>query len=428
MNNKKLSTQPYKGTKDYYPEDMFKRNFLFNIWRETAYEFGYQEYDTPILENADIYRAKSGDELANTQLYNFVDKGGREVAIRPEMTPSLARIIAARFQQIPKPIRWFSIDKFYRYEKPQRGRSREFFQLNIDIFGVTDVTAEVEIFQYINRVMEKLNAPKSSWKVYINNRYLMDYIFTKVIGIEIEDIPKVARAVDNYTKVSKEEYPKYLESVGLNQIQVRQLIDFLGKDISYIETLKDKSKGAKELVKLLNLCKDLELDNFEFKPYIMRGLTYYTGNVIEMFDVGSQSNPRALFGGGRYDDLLEIFDKDKLPAFGIGWGSITMEDYIETYNLYPEYKEGVDVYVALIEGKETSEVLRIAQDLRAIGLRVQSNLQQEDLKKQLSFANRNGCTFIIFKGQEGWVVKDMRDRKQTVIEESKGISGYFKNL
>ncbi len=418
MNKYKLSTQPYKGTQDYYPEDMFKRDYLFNIWRETAYEFGYQEYDTPILENAEIYRAKSGDELANTQLYNFVDKGGREVAIRPEMTPSLARIIAAKFQQIPKPIRWFSIDKFYRYEKPQRGRSREFFQLNIDIFGIDKMGAEIEIFQYINSVMEKLKAPKNSWKVYVNNRYLMDYVFTEILKIKSEDIPKVARAIDNYTKIKRDEYPKYLEDVGLDKLQVGKLIDFLNQDINYIEGLKDKSRGAKELVELFAMVKELGLNNFEFKPYIMRGITYYTGTVIEMFDVGGDKNPRAMFGGGRYDDLLEIFDKEKLPAFGIGWGSVTMLDYLDTYNLIPEYKSNIDVLIALENEKDLVKSLKIAQTMREQGKKVETQLKTEDLKKVLSSANKRGVRYVVFTIDGKWMLKDMEKGIQSTLEDS----------
>lgn len=418
MNKYKLSTQPYKGTQDYYPEDMFKRDYLFNIWRETAYEFGYQEYDTPILENAEIYRAKSGDELANTQLYNFVDKGGREVAIRPEMTPSLARIIAAKFQQIPKPIRWFSIDKFYRYEKPQRGRSREFFQLNIDIFGIDKMGAEIEIFQYINSVMEKLNAPKDSWKVYVNNRYLMDYVFTEILKVSTDEIPKVARAIDNYTKVKRDEYPKYLEEVGLDKLQIGKLIDFLNQDINYIEGLKDKSRGARELVELFKLVKNLGLNNFEFKPYIMRGITYYTGTVIEMFDVGGDKNPRALFGGGRYDDLLEIFDKEKLPAFGIGWGSVTMLDYLETYNLIPEYKTNIDILIALQDEKDLVKSLSLAQQIRREGKNVETQLKTEDLKKVLGSANKRKIRYVIFMLDEKWILKDMEKGIQSTLEDT----------
>ncbi|MBI2356490.1 histidine--tRNA ligase [Candidatus Dojkabacteria bacterium] len=426
MKNIKLSTQPYKGTQDYYPEDMYKRDFLFNTWRETAKEFGYLEYDTPFLENADIYRAKSGDELANTQLYNFVDKGGREIAIRPEMTPSLARIVAARFQQLPKPIRWFSIDKFYRYEKPQRGRSREFFQLNIDIFGITGMGAEVEIFQYINSVMKKLGAPENSWKVYVNNRYLMDYIFEEVLKVSKENIPGIARAIDNYTKIKREEYPEYLKDAGLDQLQVGKLIDFLQQDMTYIEKIKDESRGAKELVELFKLCKELGLNNFEFKPYIMRGITYYTGTVIEMFDVGGDKNPRALFGGGRYDDLLEIFGKEKLPAFGIGWGNVTMMDFLETYNLIPTYKEDIDVLVALTDKKDLSETLRVSTSIREAGVKVLTQLKEDDLGKQLGSANRKGFKYVVFLSEKSWMIKDMTTGIQTKVEGD--IKGYFKEL
>jgi histidyl-tRNA synthetase len=410
----KLSTQPYKGTKDYYPEDMFRRNYLFDIWEQTAKEFGYEEYDTPILEEADLYRAKSGDELANTQLYNFMDKGGREVAIRPEMTPSLARIIAAKGAQIPKPIRWFNIGKFYRYEKPQRGRTREFFQLNIDILGVSNINAEVEIFQYIDRVMEKIKAPKDSWALYVNNRYLMDYLFDEILGLKAEMKAKLSRAIDNYTKMESADFKEYLIEIGLNEFQVKSTIQFISMEEKDLKKLEGKTKGADQLIELFEKCKALGLKNFVFKPYIMRGIAYYTGTVIEMYDVGGSSNPRALFGGGRYDDLLEIFGKEKLPAFGLGWGSITMMDFMETYKLFPEYKSYTQVYITLTDEDSLIESSKIAKELRSAGVIVEQQLIATDLRKQLTYISKKNIRWgIILDGSKVYL-KDMQSGNQKV--------------
>ncbi|MCK9369091.1 histidine--tRNA ligase [Candidatus Dojkabacteria bacterium] len=416
MEKTKLTTQPYKGTRDFYPLDVKKRDYLFNIWRQTALEFGYEEYDTPILEEAALYRAKSGDELANTQLYNFTDKGGREVAIRPEMTPSLARMIAAKVSEIPKPIRWFNIGKYYRYEKPQKGRSREFFQLNIDLLGIETIDAEVEVFAFINSVMEKLKAPKNTWCIFLNNRYLMDYVLDKELKLDDKLKKSVARAIDNYTKVKKEEFPAYLKETGLNDEQVTKLVAYLQIDFKGLEKYTEKTQGAKDILEVLNKTKALGITNVEFKPYIMRGLAYYTGCVIELYDVGGDSASRALFGGGRYDDLLTIFGKDKLPAFGIGWGDVTTEDYLETYNLYPIFENETEVFVTLLD-KDLLEMASLAaQYLRNKGVKVEQQLKEMKLGKQLEYANKKGFKFALIVEENGYQIKNLKTREQKEIK------------
>jgi histidyl-tRNA synthetase len=414
----KLNTQPYKGTRDYYPEDMFKRNYLFDIWTATAKEFGYEEYDTPFLEEADLYRAKSGEELANTQLYNFVDKGGREVAIRPEMTPSLARMIAAKGAQIPKPIRWFNIGKFYRYEKPQRGRTREFFQLNIDILGVSSINAEVEIFQFITRVMEKIKAPNDSWALYVNNRYLMDYLFEEILAVKDDMKAKLSRAIDNYTKMDAVAFKEYLFEIGLNEFQVNSVIQFISMDEKGLKKFAGKTKGADQLLELFEKLGALGMKNIVFKPYIMRGIAYYTGTVIELYDVGGSSNPRALFGGGRYDDLLEIFGKEKIPAFGLGWGSVTMMDFMETYKLFPEYRSSTKVFVLFDKESSFASLSVLARTLREKGISVEQQITPLDFKKQLSAASKKGYKYVVFLSDDGaLVLKDMDRGIQEILTE-----------
>lgn len=411
-----LTTQPYKGTRDYYPKDMFKRNYIFDIWKETAIEFGYEEYDNPMLEDANLYRAKSGEELANTQLYNFVDKGDREVAIKPEMTPSLARMISARLNELPKPIRWFNIGRYYRYEKPQRGRSREFFQLNFDILGEESTNAEIEVFMFIDRVMRKFNAPSNSWKIFINNRKLVDWVLKDKLNLSEDLKPAVSKAIDNYTKIDKNEYPKYLEEIGLTSSQIENLVEFLSLDIEGLKNIENE--GAKELINILESCTKLGIENIEFKPYIMRGLAYYTGTVMELFDVGSVENPRALFGGGRYDDLLSLFGKDSLPAFGLGWGNVTMEDFLETYNLIPDYVPQTQVFVSLLDDNY-SIVSSISKQLREKGIKVEQQIKPSKLGKQLEYANKKGIPYFIILEENGITLKDLKTGEQSIksIEE-----------
>lgn len=419
----KLTTQPYKGTRDSYPEDMFKREYLFKIWKDVAKSFGYEEYDTPLLEEANLYKVKSGEELANTQLYNFVDKGGREVAIRPEMTPSLARMVAARSMQLPKPIRWFNIGRFYRYEKPQKGRTREFFQLNIDILGVEEMSAELEIFQFIDSVMRKIEAPSGSWKLYVNNRYLMDYLFKDLLKIEGELTKKLARAIDNYTKLSAREFQSYLLEIGLDNLQANIVTEFISMDIKGLEKYRQKSKGASQLLELLEKAEKIGLKNIEFKPYIMRGIDYYTGTVIELFDT-SPNNPRALFGGGRYDDLLTIFGKEKIPAFGLGWGSVTMMDFMETYNLFPEYRSSAQVFITLTPETSLEEASNIAGRLRSAGVGVLQQLTGSDLRKQLSYASKRGFKWVVIIEKGQILLKDMGSG----VQESVDIEGLISKL
>lgn len=415
MNKTKISVQPYKGTRDFYPIDVLKREYLFNIWRQTALEFGYEEYDTPLLEDANLYRVKSGEELSS-QLYNFTDKGGREVAIRPEMTPSLARMIAAKQTEISKPIRWFNIGKYYRYEKPQRGRTREFFQLNIDILGIDSVEAEVEILSFINSVMKKLKAPSSSWKIFVNNRVLMDYIFKEELNVSQDLIPKLSRAIDNYTKINGEEFPAYLKDVGLDSSQIEKLLIFLKFSEKDLVKYEQKSKGAKDVLEILKRSKELGIENIEFKPYIMRGLAYYTGTVIELFDIGGDQNPRALFGGGRYDDLLSIFGKEKLPAFGLGWGNVTTENFLETYNLYPNFKTKTKYFIALTSEDNLKNASILTQRLREKGIFVEQQLKLTSLGKQFQYADKKGIPFALIAEDDGSITfKDLKTREQKVI-------------
>jgi histidyl-tRNA synthetase len=408
--NKELSLSGYKGTTDKYPEDMFYYNYLFHIWRDVAKTFGYEEYDTPLIEEAQLYRAKSGEELASNQLYSFKDKGGREIAIRPEMTPSLARIIAAKRKELRFPLRWFNIGKYYRYEKPQRGRSREFIQLNIDILGIEGIEAELEIIQFVMAVMDKLQAPKETYELKINSRHLLDYLFEEILQIEKEEKREaITKAIDTYLKIEESEFPEYVKELGLNSKQADALLDFLDWDIQDLEKIKDSSKGAKELLDLFEKISSLKINNATFCPYIVRGLQYYTGVVIEMFDVGSKDNPRALFGGGRYDDLLEIFGEESIPAFGLGWGDVTTLDYLKTYNLLPEYKPEIEVFVTLMD-----------ESLRENDINTQMQLTFTKLGKQLDYANKKSIPWVIILGEDELkenkvLLKNMKTSEQETL-------------
>ena len=416
----KLNTSPYKGTSDSYPEEMFYRNYLFDTWKKVAKRFGYEEYDTPLLEEASLYKAKSGEELSNKQLYTFLDKGGREIAIRPEMTPSLARIIAAKRKELRLPLRLFNIGRFYRYERPQRGRTREFFQLNLDILGVGERTSEVEIIQFIMAVMQELNAPKETYELRISNRYLLDYLYDDILKVSEEQKGDITKAIDIFPKIKSDDFREYLQDLDLDKRQIKQLEEFVKWDLGKLEEIKDKSKGAEELLKLFSLLEEIEITNIKFCPYIVRGLDYYTGTVMEMFDIGGDKNPRALFGGGRYDNLLEIFGEEKLPAFGLGWGDITTLDYLKTYNLLPSYTPNTKLFITLMDKEYIEESFKIASFLREKGINTEVQLEEIKLSKQLDYANKKSIPWVLIMGEEEKekdkvILKNMKTSEQLLL-------------
>lgn len=400
MKKENLSKLPYKGTDDMYPKDVFEKKYIFKIWSKVAKNFGYEEYDAPLIEDAILYKVKSGEELANTQLYNFVDKGGREIALRPEMTPSLARMIAAQRNNLLLPIRWFNIGRFYRYEKPQKGRRREFFQLNIDLLGVSTIDAEIEIIQYVMKVMDEFKAPKNTYELRINNRYLIEYLFDEILKLDTELRPKIARALDNYLKMEINDFNGYLKELGLNDNQIKDILEYINWEIEDLKKIEDRSRGAKELIQLFNKLKELSITNIKFAPYIVRGIQYYTGTVVEMYDIGSSENSRALFGGGRYDDLLEIFGEAKLPAFGLGWGETTTLDYLKTYNLLPSFKSNTKVYVTLMNESLLKDMNSLSTYLRENGINTEMQLTATKLKNQLKYANSKGFPWVIIVGED----------------------------
>ncbi len=422
MEDKILSKQPYKGTDDWYPKDMFLRNYLFEIWSRVAKKYGYEEYDTPLIEDAKLYRVKSGDELGTNQLYSFTDKGGREIALRPEMTPSLARMIASKRNELTMPLRWFNIGRYYRYEKPQKGRKREFFQLNIDLLGISSLTAEVEIIQYVIDVMKELKAPKDTFELKINNRYLLEYLFDDILQIDENLKPKLGRALDNYLKIPTKDFPSYLKELSLSDVQISKVLEFLNWDIQDLEKISNSSRGAKELIELFTKLKELNVTNIKFSPYIVRGLAYYTGTVIELYDIGQKASPRALFGGGRYDNLLEIFGESKIPAFGIGWGETTTLDYIKAYNLVPPYESNTKVFVCLMDQSLYTQTNMITSYLREMGINTLSQITPLKLSNQLKYASNRNIPWVVILGEDELSkdviqLKNMSNRESFLIKK-----------
>jgi len=422
----KLNTQPYKGARDFYPEDMKIRNFIFENWKKVCKSYGYEEYDGPFLESFDLYAAKSGEELVNEQLYSFVDRGKRKVAIRPEMTPTLARMIAKKINEIVKPVRWFSIANFWRYEKPQRGRGREFFQLNADIFGFEGIEADFEIISLMADLMKAFNAREGMFEIRINNRKLMDD-FYKRLNLN-ESQKKIAnKAIDKRQKISKQEFEEWLkDDAKLDKKQLEKLVNFIEDPYSTLEELlKENSTGALEIKNILKLIENYQLNNLvKFSPSVIRGLDYYTGMVFEIFDLNPK-NIRAIAGGGRYDDLVSLFCKEKLTGTGFAMGDITLQDFLQTWNLLPKFENDCEYLVTLWPSQDPKfleKTLEISSILRDKGKNVSTWVEKNTkIDKQLKYADKKGFKYVVIFGENEMkkntvTIKNMLTKTQSEVE------------
>jgi histidyl-tRNA synthetase len=410
-----LSNQPPKGTSDWFPEELKIRQYIFNAWRRVCLRYGYEEYLTPLVESAEIYRAKSGEDVGGKELVTFTDLGGRELSIRPEMTPSVTRMVSQIYEAVPKPIRYFSIANFMRNEKPQRGRNREFWQLNCDIFGSNSINADTEILQIALDIMLELGAPKNSFKLKVSSRAILQELFS-TLKISEKQATQVARTLDKWQKLSQSAVNESLTKVGLNKEQIKSLSAFMSNqklantpasiDIqSILQTLKDLGYGA----------------YVEYDPTIIRGFDYYDGMVFELVDTHKDNN-RALFGGGRYNGLANLFGAKTFPAVGFAPGDETTRLFLESWGLTKKIKEtNKDIYYLPLLDKTLSKVnAKLAKALRAQGLEVVAGLEEQKINKALDYANKKGFTRVVIFGSEEskkhiYKIKDMLSGKEKNI-------------
>jgi len=398
----KLSTNPYKGARDFFPNDKKIANYIFNTWRKVCESYGFKEYDGPFLENFEIYQAKSGDELVNEQTYTFTDKGNRKVAIRPEMTPTVSRMVASKYQQLAKPIKWFSIANFYRYEKPQRGRLREFYQLNADIFGVDAITADFEILSLNRAIMNAFKAMPDMYQVRINNRKFIDFILEECAITNKKIKAKILKAIDTKDKISNTIFQKMLTDSGITNKKQEKLIKLLSLKIGDLKDIKNQ--GAQELVKLFELLKLAKIDdNIVFDPYTVRGLAYYDGTIFEQKDLNLE-NGRSMFGGGRYNGLIGLFINTKVPATGFAQGDVPIKLFLESWNLLPNFKNDTKYLVTIFPSSDIKffeKSQETANKLRQKGENVEVYLNTNtSLSKQLEYANKKGIKKVIIIGPD----------------------------
>jgi histidyl-tRNA synthetase len=429
MSNNLLATNPYKGTRDFYPGEMAVRNWFFSRMKEVVARYGYEEYNGPILESFDLYAAKSGQELVNEQIYHFMDRGDRKLAIRPEMTPTVARMVAARLGELTFPLRWFSIANLMRYERPQKGRLREHWQLNVDIFGESDIRADAEIVSIIADLMLSFGAEESMFKIKINNRKFFNDVLTSVLDVRGEDVQAISKAVDKRAKVPEEAYRKWLLESGITDENINRLDTIFGSSLEQIsQMLGDGSEGARELTDLFTLLKEAGLDRYvEFDFSIVRGLDYYTGTVFEVYDT-SPGNRRALFGGGRYDNLIGLFKNAEISGVGFGFGDVTFQNFLETHGLVPGHLDkSAGVMIALFDETPYAEYLKLAAELRENDIPATIYMGRgSKLKKQLSFAGKKMFPLVILAGPDEIagnkvMIKQMAAREQLTVDRSKFI-------
>jgi len=398
--SEKLSTQPYKGTRDFFPKEMKLRNWFFGVIRNELEKSAFDEYNGPMLESLDIYAAKSGEEIANKQTYNFLDRGDRRLAIRPEMTPTVARMVAAKMGELTFPLRWFSIPNMYRYEATQRGRLREFWQLNVDIFGCDTFEADLEVIASAIRILRAYGADETMFTVRINNRRFFNDVVATIAGTDAEGSRKVSKVIDRKNKVPREAYEKDLLELGLSEAQIEQIDALYKMDVYEATALCPDSVGAQELRNLFDA-----LEKTGLLPYcvfdfgIIRGLDYYTGTVFEVFDNAPENN-RAMFGGGRYDNLVGLFVKNaKISGVGYGMGDVTLENFLFTHNLVPEtFGSGVKVLVTRFDDVPYEQYINTVEALRDAGIVSSVYLGTKKFGKQIDFAVKDGYSHVVIMG------------------------------
>lgn len=421
-----LSTQPYKGARDFYPEDKRLQKYMFGVMRNTVERFGYQEYDAPLLEPLELYAAKSGQEIVNEQTYMFEDRGGRKVAIRPEMTPTVSRMVAARRQELAYPLRWYSIPSLWRYERPQRGRLREHWQLNVDVFGLSDMTAEMEIIQVADNILKGFGATHDMYAIKVNSRKLMDFIFGEYLGLSEVQTHMMAKLIDRMHKISPETFAAEADAIFTPSQRdsgaSNKLIGLMKtKQLHHLPEVIREHEAAKRLHDLLHLLKESRVTNATFDITIMRGFDYYTDIVFEVNDSHPDNN-RAMFGGGRYDGLVGLFGVEPVPTVGFGMGDVTLQNFLEGHGLLPKLRPETDLYIVLV-GDIYPKAQRIISELRDMGVNVAVDLSGRKPDKQLKAAIKSGVHYAMFIGEAELKEEQYKVRNlKTGIEERHSLS------
>jgi histidyl-tRNA synthetase len=414
----KPTIRPIKGTRDFYPEEMAFRTWLYGQLRAVSQKFGYQEYEAPILESLELYAAKSGEELVKEQSFVFPDRGGDTIALRPELTPSLARMVAQRQRELPKPIRWWSFGPFWRYERPQKGRTREFFQWNIDLLGVNSSYADAELVAVAAEFFKSVGFSSEQIVIKVNDRTLMEEQIAK-IGVALNRIEGVYRLIDKLDKLPAEKWRAYgSEDIGLSAEQIDRLSALLNN--------RELWKESADLTALFNAIDDLGASAYvEYDPSIIRGLAYYTGVVFEARDRTGEW--RAILGGGRYDNLVGDVGGDPLGGIGFAMGDVVIGLMLEQFGLRPRLRPNpAVVLVTIFDAALARTSAKVAAQLRSGGVKTELYPDAAKLDKQMKYANAQAIPIAIIIGpdeaaQGQATVRDLRSGQQRVVEQDQVV-------
>jgi histidyl-tRNA synthetase len=443
--SKKFSTQPLRGLKDFYPSDLREINWIEGNIEDISELYCYEEFEGPLLEPIEIFAAKSSEELVNEQAFVVEKKEGQRWLLRPELTPTLARMIAKKSQEIKKPIRWYSTPTCYRYERPQKGRKREFKQFNMDILGEDSLYAEIEIFNICVDILTSFGATSKQFQILYNNRRFIDALCKFILQLPKEKMPDVYSVLDKSDKMEESEFEKYVIDTFQDEVVVQGLLKL--KETESLENLLKKfddipdefykSNGYNELVNLIKLIDDAGLSEYcTFSSSIVRGLAYYTGTVFEVYDTGKE-NIRAIFGGGRYDDLLSLFSEEQLSGIGFGMGVLMLSLFLKTYDLIPDFiseKDYTDtIYIASVNEEVAKYTFELADIIRTEDFPCIVDYKFKNLKNQLSKASELGVLITLIVGpkemEEGKVVlRNMANNEQKTINSEELIEEIYKTL
>ena len=420
-----IDLQPVKGTRDFFPDEMRLRNWLFDVWRRVSVQAGFEEYDTCVLEHEELYIRKAGDEISK-QLYSFEDKGGRRLSLRPEMTPSLARLVLQYKKSLSFPIKWFSMPQCFRYERMTKGRRREHFQWNADIIGQPEMVAEAEILMLLISACESMGLTAKDIRVFINDRRILNSILSQ-ISVPQEMHSAVLVIMDKRDKISTEALSKLLQDLGMSTIQVEQLNEYLSKsDLNELKKDLNDTHGIEELQNLMDLMLTAGYSNYlQFDISIVRGLSYYTGAVFEVNSPEKQH--RAICGGGRYDSLLSAYGGETVPAVGFGFGDVVVLDVLKELQRFPELPRTLDYTIIPFAAEQVGIALKIAAELRSQGSTVDCNFSMKKIKKTMQQANESGAknTILLFPdelAEDKVVIRDMQLHEQKPIKITDLIS------
>lgn len=389
MNKENLSTDSYKGVRDFYPNEMAIQRYIFSTWSKTVESFGFECYDASILEPSELYKSKGveNEEIVNEQTYTFIDRGKREVTLRPEMTPTAARMVAGKRRDLKFPLRWYSIPNLFRYERPQRGRLREHWQLNCDMFGADHYTADVEIIALAHQVLLDFGATPDMFEILINDRQEMNDLYRELGITDPSIITAVTRLTDRKKKISNEEYQQALLEIIPSSETVARLI-----------TLIEDSKGTNQVVEGLRA---LGITNARIDRTIARGFDYYTGTIFELVDLHPDNN-RSMLGGGRYDNLTSMFSAEPISGIGFGMGDVTMHDFLVTHELLPSTIQSTAPTLMIIptNSELNLEAQKIAAVFRTNNISVATDIGTKKIGKKISDAADRSVSYTLVIGTD----------------------------